>query len=276
MTFVRSCLSRIPSELWTLAALLVLWQTVVTVFSVREILVPSVEVVLREIAANPHFYFVQSMHTLGNTLAAFVISVVFGVGLAIAIVYSKFLEKTLYAALIALNNIPKVALAPLFVIWLGTGNASKIAMGVLISIFAIVVDAVLGLRSLTPDMVDLGRSLRGSELKTLLKLRLPNALPSILAGMKVAVSLSLVGAIVGEFVAAQSGLGFVILSAQGAFRTDRVFAAILLLAAIGTILFYLTEYLEAKLIPWHESHRHRTDRTPARAAPVVVSQSAKA
>ncbi len=276
MAFVRSCLSRIPSEIWTLLALLALWQAVVSLFSVREILVPGVNVVLREIADNPQFYFTQSMHTLGNTLAAFVISVVFGVGLAIAIVYSKFLEKTLYAALVALNNVPKVALAPLFVIWLGTGNASKIAMGVLISIFAIVVDAVLGLRSLTPDMIDLGRSLRGSELKTLFKLRLPNALPSIMAGTKVAVSLALVGAIVGEFVAAQSGLGFVIMSAQGMFRTDRVFAAILLLAVIGTVLFYLAEFLEAKLIPWHESHRQRSAPAPRRNAPAPASQSAKA
>lgn len=275
MMLIRSVLSRIPSEIWTLVALLCLWQAIVSIFHVREILVPGVDVVLREIADNPNFYFTQSMHTLGNTLAAFVISVVFGVGLAIAIVYSKFLEKTLYAALVALNNVPKVALAPLFVIWLGTGNASKIAMGVLISIFAIVVDAVLGLRSLTPDMVDLGRSLRGSHLKMLIKLRLPNALPSIMAGTKVAISLALVGAIVGEFVAAQNGLGFVILSAQGMFRTDRVFAAILLLAVMGTVLFYFAEFLEAKLIPWHESHRHRSDpvtrRKPVR--PPVNSAS---
>jgi NitT/TauT family transport system permease protein len=270
---MRSYLPRIPTELWTLAALLAVWQAAVSIFSVREILVPGVNVVVNEIASNPYFYFIQSLHTLGNTLVAFAISVVFGVGLAIAIVYSRVLEKTLYATLVALNNVPKVALAPLFVIWLGTGNASKIAMGVMISIFAIVIDAVLGLRSLTPDMIDLGRSMRGSELKMLLKLRLPNALPSILAGMKVAISLSLVGAIVGEFVAAQNGLGFVILSAQGMFRTDRVFAAILLLAAIGTVLFYLVEYLETKLIPWHESHRQRTDHASRQAASASATTS---
>ncbi|RAI44428.1 ABC transporter permease [Rhodoplanes roseus] len=258
---------RLPTELWTLAALLALWEAVVVVFRVPEILVPSVRVVFDEIASNPDFYLVQSMHTLSNTLAAFVLSVVFGVGMAIAIVSSRFLEKTLYTVLVALNNVPKVALAPLFVIWLGTGNASKIAMGVMISIFAIVIDAVLGLRSLTPDMIDLGRSMRGSGLKMLLKLRLPNALPSIIAGMKVAMSLSLVGAIVGEFVAAQNGLGFVILSAQGMFRTDRVFAAILLLAAIGTTLYYLMEVLERALIPWHESQRHGTARAPAAVVP---------
>lgn len=246
---------RIPAELWTLVALLALWQGAVSVMRVPEILVPGVNVVFDEIVSHPNFYLTQSMHTLSNTVTAFVLSVVFGVGLAVAIVSSTVLEKTLYTVLIALNNVPKVALAPLFVIWLGTGNASKIAMGVMISIFAIVIDAVLGLRSLTPDMIDLGRSMRGSRFKMLFKLRLPNALPSILAGMKVAMSLSLVGAIVGEFVAAQNGLGYVILSAQGAFQTDRVFAAILLLALIGTGLFYLMEWLESVLIPWHESRR---------------------
>jgi NitT/TauT family transport system permease protein len=237
---------------------------------VREILVPGVNVVFMEIFEHPQFYLVQSLHTLANTLIAFVISVVVGVGLAIAIVNSTLLEKTLYAFLVAINNVPKVALAPLFVIWLGTGNASKVAMGVLISIFAIVIDAVLGLRSLPSDMVDLGRSLRGSGWKMLIKLRLPNAMPSIIAGMKVAISLALVGAIVGEFVAAQNGLGFVILSAQGAFRTDRVFAAILLLAAIGTALFYTMEYIEAKIIPWHQSHRRPAAKVAAKPAVVPV------
>jgi NitT/TauT family transport system permease protein len=257
---------RIPAEIWTLVALLVLWQSAVSIFKVPEILVPPLNVVFHEIAGHPNFYFEQSLHTLSNTLAAFVLSVVFGVGLAIAIVHSTFLERTLYTILVTLNNVPKIALAPLFVIWLGTGNASKIAMGVMISIFAIVIDAVLGLRSLPPDVIDLGRSMRGSGLKMLLKLRLPNALPSIIAGMKVALSLSLVGAIVGEFVAAQNGLGFVIVSAQGMFRTDRVFAAILLLALIGTALFYLMEFLERILIPWHESRRSVTEPALAAAA----------
>jgi NitT/TauT family transport system permease protein len=262
---------RVPAELWTLFALLALWQATVSIFNVPEILVPGVDVVFNEIATHPDFYLVQSLHTLSNTLAAFALSVVFGVGLAVAIVYSTFLEKTLYTMLVALNNVPKVALAPLFVIWLGTGSASKIAMGMMISIFAIVIDTVLGLRSLTPDMVDLGRSMRGSGFKMLFKLRLPNALPSIIAGMKVAISLSLVGAIVGEFVAAQNGLGFVILSAQGMFRTDRVFAAILLLAVIGTALFYLMEYLENVLIPWHESRRGHARKSPTAQAPVTVA-----
>jgi NitT/TauT family transport system permease protein len=104
-------------------------------------------------------------------------------------------------------------------------------------------------------VLDLGRAFKGSPVKMLLKIRFPNALPSIFAGMKVAIALALVGTIVGEFVAAQNGLGYVILAAQGVFETKRVFAALLLLAMIGTVLFYLIELAEKKMVPWHVSQR---------------------
>ncbi|WP_121066175.1 ABC transporter permease [Chachezhania antarctica] len=261
---MKNPLSYIPMQIWTIVGIFAIWQAGVMIFDVKPIILPPVPMVLSELFGNFELYLRHGGHTLGNTLIAFVISVVVGIGMAIGIVYSKFLERTLYTLLVTLNNVPKVALAPLFVIWMGTGNASKIAMGVLISIFAIVIDTVLGLRSLHPDLIDLGRAMRGSELKVLIKLRLPNAMPSILAGMKVAISLALVGAIVGEFVAAQNGLGFVILSSQGAFRVDRVYASIIVLSAIGTGLYYAMEYAESKLIPWHESRRGSARPTPSK------------
>jgi NitT/TauT family transport system permease protein len=246
---------RIPPEILAVAAAILFWDLAVRYLRLPRSILPSPEAVATELVNNSTYYLTQSISTLENTLSAFFLSLVFGVALAIGIVYSKLLEKTVYALLIALNNMPKVALAPLFVVWMGTGSGSKIAMAFLISIFAIVIDAVLGLRSLDPDYVDLGRSMRGSALKMLIKIRFPNALPSIFAGMKVAMSLSLVGAIVGEFVAAQQGLGFVIMASQGIFRTDRVFAAILVLAVMGTALYYAVEYAERRLLPWHASHR---------------------
>lgn len=245
----------VPHEVLAVLAAFALWEIVVRMLELPRVVLPSPSVVFDELVENPSYYVLQSWHTLVNTLSAFALAVVLGVAMAIGIVYSRFLERTVYALLVALNNVPKVALAPLFVIWLGTGSASKIGMALMIAIFAIVIDAVLGLRSLDPDLIDLGRSMRGSALKMLVKIRFPNALPSIFAGMKVALSLALVGEIVGEFVAAQKGLGFVILSAQGLFRTDRVFAAILILAALGTALYYAMEFIERKLLPWHASHR---------------------
>jgi NitT/TauT family transport system permease protein len=246
---------RMPYELLAVAAAFAAWQIAVEYLKLPRVILPSPSQVVAELIDSPNYYLTNSLHTLGNTLSAFALAVAFGVAMAIGIVYSRLLERTVYALLIALNNVPKVALAPLFVIWLGTGSASKIGMAFMIAIFAIVIDSVLGLRPLDQDLIDLGRSMRGSPLKMLIKIRFPNALPSIFAGMKVAMSLSLVGAIVGEFVAAQKGLGYVILSAQGLFRTDRVFAAILILAAMGTALYYAIEYLERRLLPWHASQR---------------------
>jgi NitT/TauT family transport system permease protein len=114
---------------------------------------------------------------------------------------------------------------------------------------------VLGLRSVDPEMRDLARAMRGGEVRILLKIRFPSALPSLFAGMKVAASLALVGVIVGEFVAAKRGLGYVILVSQGTFDTPAVFAAIFVLAILGTMLFYGIELLERKVLPWHVSHR---------------------
>src|SRR5690606_13996458 len=134
------------------------------------------------------------------------------------------------------NSVPKVALAPLMVVWMGTGAMPQIAVAFLIAVFAIIVDAVHGLRSVPSDVHDLGRVLKGSSFDFFFKVRLPCAMPSILAGMKVAISLALVGAIVGEFVASQRGLGYIILMAQGNFDTPRVFAALVILGAMGMAL----------------------------------------
>ncbi len=253
-------LPRIPMEVTAFVSLLVSWQIAVWLFHPRPIMLPGPDAVFDELMSQPLYFLDNSVHTIVNTLVAFVIAVVVGVAFAIAIVHSQFLEKTLYAALVAFNNVPKVALAPLFVIWLGTGALSKIAMAFMVSILSVVIAAVLGFRSIHPEMTDLGRSLRGSQMKMLVKIRIPIALPAIFAGLKVAISLSLVGAIVGEFVAAQQGLGYVILAALGAYRTERVYAAVLLLAIIGTVLYYAVEIVERQIIPWHESHRHRHAR----------------
>jgi NitT/TauT family transport system permease protein len=234
-----------------------LWQAIVMVASLPEYLLPAPSAIFSEVARAPLWYMSNAMRTVGATLLGFAAALVVGCLAAVGIVYSRLLENTLYTLLVALNSVPKVALAPLFIIWMGTGLASKVAISFLIALFVIVVDTVLGLRSIDPDAVDLFRSLRGGKLQTLLWLRAPSALPHLFAGMKVAVSLALVGAIAGEFVASQAGLGYVILEAQGNFETTRVFAAIVLLGLLGTILFFIVDFIERLVCPWHVSHRGR-------------------
>lgn len=241
--------------LLVLAAILVLWEVAVRVFSVKQVFLPSPLVIGAELVESPMWYLGHAWYTLAVTLGGFAFAVVVGVALAVLIVESRLLENTIYALIIGLNGVPKVAIAPLLVIWLGTGSEPKIAIAFLIAVFAVVIDTVLGLKSVLPDILDLAKSLRGSRLQILMRIRFPTALPSMFAGMKVAISLALVGTIVGEFVSSQRGLGYVILSAQGTFDTPRVFAAIVVLAIMGLVLFWLLAWVERRALPWHASQR---------------------
>jgi NitT/TauT family transport system permease protein len=244
-----------------LVGFFVVWQLAVMALKPPEYLLPSPIAIFDEMMSAPLWYLGHALRTVAATLLGFIAALAVGCLAAIGIVYSRVLEHTLFTLLVALNSVPKIALAPLFIIWMGTGLSSKVAISFLIALFAIVVDTVLGLRSVDPDAVDLFRSLRGDNLRTLLWLRFPSAMPHLFAGMKVAISLALVGAIAGEFVASQAGLGYVILSAQGQFQTTRVFAAVVLLGVVGTLLFYAVDIAERMICPWHVSHRarHRGD-----------------
>jgi NitT/TauT family transport system permease protein len=233
------------------------WQVLCKVTGVRSYIFPAPTDVFHELLTGSGFLFWHTLYTMTATLVAFAISVILGIVLSIGIVYSRLLDRTLFTSLVATNAVPKVAIAPLFILWIGIGIESKILIAILVSIFPMVVDSVVGLRSVDPGLLDLARAYRGSTLQTFWKIRLPNALPSIFAGMKVAISLSLVGTIVGEFVGSNWGLGFVILQSQGQYNTARVFAAILILAVLGTLLFQFLDWAELRIIPWHVSHRNR-------------------
>jgi NitT/TauT family transport system permease protein len=237
-------------SLASLLGFLLLWEILVRALHVRPIMLPPPSTVLAELWSERAWYLGHAWYTLLTTLSGFALAVVFGVAIAVLLVSSKWFESAIYPLIIAMNSVPKVAIAPLFVIWLGTGAEPKISIAFLIAIFAIIVDTVHGLRSVPGDVLDLGRVLKGSPLDFFFKVRLPSALPSILTGMKVAISLALIGAIVGEFVASQRGLGYVILSAQGSFDTARVFAAITVLVMMGILLFGALAWLERRATPW--------------------------
>jgi NitT/TauT family transport system permease protein len=227
----------------------------VKLFGIREFLLPDPVKVLMSIADAPGFYAYHSFATLGEALTGFLGAAFLGTLMAIGVVYSRIIEQTIYTVLVGLHSVPKVALAPLFVIWLGTGKAPTIAIVFIIAIFPIVLNSVQGLRSVEPDMFDLARSMRASESQVLWKIRFPNALPSMFTGFKIGISNAFIGAVVGEFVTSVSGLGYLIINAQSTFDTARMFAAIILLAIIGTILFYIVEFLEGVIIPWHVTRR---------------------
>jgi NitT/TauT family transport system permease protein len=243
-----------------LAVLVVVWELSVRVFGIRSFLLPPPTIVIADIFGNPAFFAKASLYTLYVTSVGFLIALVGGVLLAIAIVSSSFIDRTFYTLLVATNSIPKVALAPLFVIWLGTGGAPKIAIAAIIAIFPIVINTTVGLRAIDNDMIDLARSARALRRDVMLKVRFPNALPSLFAGAKIGVSFALIGAIVGEFVAGEQGLGYVILTSQATFNSTRAFAAILVLGVLGTFMFFMIEAVERWMLPWHVSQRSQKGR----------------
>lgn len=238
-----------------LLASMALWEAAVLLAQPEPFVLPAPTVVFAEIGSDIPWYANHAMFTLGATLMGFGLAVVVGTLAAIGIVYSRILEHTLYSLLVSLNSIPKIALAPLFVIWMSTGAASKVAIAMTIALWPIVIDTVLGLRSVEPDVLDMARSMRATRWQVFFKIRLPNALPYMFSGMKVAISMALVGAIGGEFVASEVGLGYAILVAQGQFKTDVVFAAIILLGIMGTLLFFVVVLVERFFVTWHVTHR---------------------
>jgi NitT/TauT family transport system permease protein len=252
---------RIVNVLLVLLITALVWEAAVRVLGIRAFILPTPSSVIAELVRDPIWYLINTGHTLFETFIGFTLAAVVGVGLAIVVVYVRWIEQTLYTLLVALNSIPKIALAPLFILWLGTGLEPKVAIAFMTAVFPIVISSVLGLRSIDPDMLDLAASLRGSRSQTLWKVRVPNALPGMFAGMKVGISFAFVGTIVGEFVASSEGLGFIIVTSTATFDTARIFAAIILLALTGTTLFYSIEWLERLLLPWHVSQRGETRAT---------------
>jgi NitT/TauT family transport system permease protein len=252
MISLARSLRRSATPLIGSAVFLIVWEAGCHLFNVRPILLPAPSLIIRELAESPLWFAHQSFYTLGITLAGFVIATVFGVLFAVVIVEWKLLDRLLFPLFVALNSVP--------IIWFGTGAEPKIAIAFLIAVFAVVIDTALGLRSVPPDTLDLARTLRGSRLKVLLRIKIFCAMPHLFAGMKVAMSLALVGAIVGEFVSSQRGLGYVILSAQGMFDTPRVFAAISILAVLGVILVGAVSLAERLSLPWHYSSDEHAGR----------------
>jgi NitT/TauT family transport system permease protein len=255
--WVRDVLDRFGYSIGLTFFVLLVWEFGVKFGNIPPYLLPPPSVVAYTFVADWHVIYLNIAPTLISILGGFALSVLFGVPLAILIVFSRVAERLLYPPMIASQAIPKVAIAPLFIVWMGYGIMPKVWIAFLIAFVPIVIDTVIGLRSVPPEMLQLGRSMGGSTLRVFLKLRLPNALPNLFGGMKVAIALAVVGAITGEFVGSQSGLGFLLTSASGQMDTALVFAVLVTISVIAIALFAAIEGFERLAIPWHASMRSR-------------------
>lgn len=201
------------------------------------------------------FLMRQTWVTFYETVLGFVLAAVLGLLTAVLIVYSRTLDKAVYPLVLFAQVIPKIAIAPLLIVWFGFGLTPKVVLAVLIAFFPVVISGVAGLRSTDPELLDLSATMGAGRWKTFRKIRFPNALPHLMSGLKVAVTLAVTGAVVGEFVGASEGLGYVLQVANGNLNAAMLFADLLLMSAIGIVLFAVVEIAEALLIPWHASRR---------------------
>jgi NitT/TauT family transport system permease protein len=239
----------------SLAILLLVWQLSVWLFNPAPYLLPSPLAVARAIVDQFPSLLYHSGVTALETALAFFFSIIVALPLAFLIARFRWFEETVYPLLVVSQAVPKVALAPLILVWLGFGLSTKVAIGVLVAFFPVVISAVVGLKSVPKDMVYLGRSMGLSQKDMFQKIYFPSALPSIFGGLKVCVTLAVVGAVVGEFVGADRGLGYLILLTSGQLQTALMFAALTFLILIGVASFALVQWAEMRLMPWHSSVR---------------------
>jgi NitT/TauT family transport system permease protein len=226
------------------------WWGVTALFHIRAFFLPAPPDIVRSFRTEPSYLLQESWHTLEETLIGFALATVGGLAIAIALAASRVIQRATLPLFVALNAVPKVAVAPLLVVWLGFGSEPKIVMVALISFFPIVVSTMAGLTSTPTDLGELSRSLTASWGQTYLKFRLPWALPQIFTGLKVGISLAIVGAVVAEIASPQEGLGAVIVLSGQNVDTALAFAAIALLALMSVALFYLVVGVERLLLPW--------------------------
>ena len=237
------------------ALLFVVWELAVRFTGVKEYLLPAPSRVWTEFWKRHELVAGAAWVTSKEILAGYALAVVVSIPLALAVAYSNFMEKSVYPVIVFLQIIPKIAIAPLFIIWFGFGFAPKLLLVFLLSFFPIVVSSIAGFKSADRDVMDFARTTGAGGWKLFLKIRLPQALPHIFTGLKVGAALAATAAVVAEFVASDRGLGYLLLQYNGQLDTPMVFATIVLLSLIGLVVYYSVEVVERIAIPWHVSQQ---------------------
>jgi NitT/TauT family transport system permease protein len=238
-----------------MVVLIAVWQVAALLFSFPPYLLPAPSAIAQAMDVNAAVLIKQSLGTTVEILLGFALSVAVGVPLALAIYLWRPFERAVYPLLISSQAVSKVAVAPLFLVWFGFGLVPKVLIAFLIAFFPVVINTVMGLAALEREKVYLARSMGLGPVATFFKIQLPNALPSIFAGLKISITLAVVGAVVGEFVGGQGGLGYLLLIANGNMDTALLFAGIVALTVLGVVLFGLIGLVERLVLPPHAVER---------------------
>ena len=246
---------RIGSVLWPsliAAALLISWEIAVRALSIRSILLPAPSEIAGTLIRQRGLIAMHLWPSLYLTICGFGLSVVGGVLVAILITYSEILRKGFYPVIVVSQVIPKIAIAPLFIVWFGTGTTSSLLLAVLIAFFPMTINAAMGFQSIDADIHLMARAFMASRWQMFWKIRMQHALPFIFGGMKISITLAIIGVIVSEFVASQEGIGYLIKLAGGLLDTPLMMAAIAALSISGLALYGLIALLERRAVYWQD------------------------
>src|SRR3954468_17203629 len=247
-------LRRYASELgWPIGislAMLALWEFAVRELGIRSIILPPPSEIAQAIIARHDLLMTHLWPSLYLTVLGFALSVVGGVLVAILITYSEVMRKGFYPVIVVSQVIPKISIAPLFIVWFGTGTMSSLLLAFLIAFFPMTINAAMGFESIDEDIHRMARTFMGSRWQIFWKIRMPNALPYIFGGMKISVTLAIIGVILSEFVASQEGIGYLIKLAGGLLDTPLMMAAITVLSISGLALYWLIAAAERRAVYW--------------------------
>ena len=232
-----------------------LWELWVQVWDVPKWQLPAPSEIGQELVASRVLLWDHALVTLKEIVLGFFAALGAGLLLAVGIAYSRILERSIYPLVIASQTIPIIAIAPLLLIWVGYGIAPKVIIVALICFYPIAVNTVDGLKAVDPDMVNMLRTLGASRWQIFTKLQIPAAMPFAFSGIKIGISVSVIAAVIGEWVGASAGLGYLITYSQPLFLTARVFAAIVVLSIMGISLFVLASVVERLMLPWYYTEK---------------------
>lgn len=233
-----------------IVGLFAVWQLMVSLFDPPNYLLVGPIDAFAQLFERPEYFAANTFVTLQEALAGFALGTALGVLCGALLHYSPTIRTFLYPALVAIDTIPKVALAPLFIVWFGFGFESKAFVAMAIAFFPLVINTYDGLSSVPHELKELARINKASQWKRMTKIEFIYAIPSILSGAKISISLAVGGAVVGEFIAGSKGLGYVILLANSQVDLASMFAAFIVLACIALILFFMVDFAGRKLVPW--------------------------
>ncbi len=236
-------------------AVLLLWEAAVRLGGVPDYLLPAPTAILADLAKRWPRILSNAWVTGLEIVGGFAVAVVVSLPLAVGIAFSAWMARSIYPLIVTLQVVPKIAIAPIFVIWFGIGWISKLTLVFLLCFFPMLVNAVAGFRGINPEIMDFARSTGANLWRLFWRIRLPSALPSIFTGLRIGAVNAVTGAVVAEFVASDRGLGYLLLEYNGNLLASAVFATVFVLSAIGLIIYYTVEWVERLALPWHVAQR---------------------